>query len=498
MAIARQMSSMPPGPNTVRTWLLHRRYAVPTAMIDAATGCRLSGDWQGACAAAHVTPDIDLRAVEREHGAQVAAMIEDDLRHLAPDLLRWHEPLDRHYSWSASSEPVPMTRLAGGAGLHLVQGARQGHRRPFRLRVGVSRGAPLIDRHLWDVRQAPLLHTLCGPEPVGTDAVCPHTTGRQREAAAAAGIDATALAEPTSQYSLAGYPLVWSRLVPAALALLARHRSDAGMVDLGEGWLDLRARPTVIATPELRDRPPNVPLLQLSDWQEPLDAELVRHGLLDPDALHPLVHAGLLPGRTQTRRPWVPPVPAVVTIDCGGRTHRLAARDGRWHPLDHEPGHVARETVLAALGGPIDGCADALLHWQAGGQGLRMLPPPVQHLHDELWMRVHHGDTDGVLRLLDAGLPPAVERNGATLMHALRSLDHARVLPRLLALGLDVNARTRSGATPLHTALAHPEAGTDLIAALLRAGADPRATNDQGERPAELSRNPSTIALLDG
>jgi ankyrin repeat protein len=140
-----------------------------------------------------------------------------------------------------------------------------------------------------------------------------------------------------------------------------------------------------------------------------------------------------------------------------------------------------------------------LLRWRTGtGQGPWLLPPPVQDLHDDLWLRVLYGDTDGVLRLLDAGFPLAVERNGATLMHALRSLDHSRVLPRLLALGLDVNARTRAGATPLHTALAYPEAGTDLIAALLHAGADPRATDSRGERPADLSRNPSTIALLEG
>jgi hypothetical protein len=379
-----------------------------------------------------------------------------------------------------------MTRVAGDAGLLLEQGPGNGPRRPFRLRFGggVSPTAPLIDRHLWDVRAAPGLHALCGPEPVRAGAVCAHTTGRQREAAAAAGIDATALAEPRSQFSLAAYPLVWSRLVPAARALLARVGSRAEMVALGEDWLDLRDRPTIIPTPPLRDRPPHVPLLQLWDWQEPLDAELVRHGLIDPDALYPLVHDGLLPGRSRTRPPYVPPVPAVVPVDCAGRTHRLAARDGGWEALDHDAGHLAREAVLAALGGPMTGCAEALLCWREGRRiGRAPLPPPMQDLHDELWQRVQYGDTDGVLRLLDEGFPPAAGQAGTTLLHALRSLDHPRALPRLLAHGLDINAGSTTGDTPLHAAQGDPV----LVRALLAAGADPRAVNGRGEPPAGLA-----------
>ncbi|MEV4141332.1 hypothetical protein AB0J72_55355 [Dactylosporangium sp. NPDC049742] len=489
------MSAMPPSAQTVRTWLRHRRFGVPPAVIEAATERRLTGDWRRACTAAYVTPDIDLRAVEREHGREVAAAVEDDLRHLAPDLLRWHEPLHGHHPWPAASRPVPMTRLAGGLGILLVQGPRSGGRRRFQLRFdgGVSPAAELIDRHLWDVRRASGLRALCGPEPVGTEAVCPHTTGRQREAAAAAGIDAAGLAEPRSDFSLASYPLVWSRLVPAARALLDRRGSRAGAVDLGEGWLDLSEQPTVVAGPP----PRNAPLLQVSDWQEPLDAELVRHGLIDPDALHPLVHDALLPGRSRSRQRYGPPVPAVVPVRCGGRVHRLAARDGQWHPLDHDPSDLTREEALAALGGPAEGCADVLLSWRTGRRRDAGLPPPVQDLHDELWQRVAYGDTDGVLRLLGDGFPPAADRGGVTLLHALGSLDHPRLLPRLLALGLDVNARTIVGETPLHAAARSPSDGAaDLVGALLRAGADPRAVNDRGQRPADLASDPAAVALL--
>lgn len=69
-------------------WRRIRRYAVPGWMIEQATGRRLAGDWRGACAAAGVDVTFDLAEVARVHGRPVASALEDDLRHLAPDLLR--------------------------------------------------------------------------------------------------------------------------------------------------------------------------------------------------------------------------------------------------------------------------------------------------------------------------------------------------------------------------------------------------------------------------
>ncbi|WP_116245800.1 ankyrin repeat domain-containing protein [Nocardiopsis sp. FIRDI 009] len=69
-----------------------RRYAVPGWMIERATERRLAGDWRGACAAAGVDVAFDLAGVANEHGSAFAAALADDLRHLAPDLLRWHLP----------------------------------------------------------------------------------------------------------------------------------------------------------------------------------------------------------------------------------------------------------------------------------------------------------------------------------------------------------------------------------------------------------------------
>ncbi|GAA3232286.1 ankyrin repeat domain-containing protein [Dactylosporangium siamense] len=61
-------------------------------MIERATARRLAGDWRGACAAAAVDVDFDLAAIREVHGAETAARVEDELRHLVPDLLRWHLP----------------------------------------------------------------------------------------------------------------------------------------------------------------------------------------------------------------------------------------------------------------------------------------------------------------------------------------------------------------------------------------------------------------------
>ncbi|NUP41538.1 MAG: hypothetical protein HOY76_32050, partial [Streptomyces sp.] len=73
-------------------WQRVREFAVPPSMIETATTRRLVGDWAGACAAAGLDVDLNLRSVARSHGRELAAQVRADLRRLAPDLLRWHMP----------------------------------------------------------------------------------------------------------------------------------------------------------------------------------------------------------------------------------------------------------------------------------------------------------------------------------------------------------------------------------------------------------------------
>lgn len=159
-------------------------------MIETATARRSAGDWAGACAAAGVDVDLDLRFLARSRGRELAARIRADLRHLAPDLLRWHLPriapdgllrpgltvtLAR-YDTAACDDPhaVPpvhpvhpvhlVARTApawadGGQRISLAlwDGSRSGHG-PW----GDPRHGPRPDRrfrldlhrHLWDARRA--------------------------------------------------------------------------------------------------------------------------------------------------------------------------------------------------------------------------------------------------------------------------------------------------------------------------------------------------------
>ncbi|MGO4456959.1 ankyrin repeat domain-containing protein [Streptomyces sp. M-16] len=74
------------------SWLRVRRYAVPAWMIEQATRHRLAGDWRAACAAASVEIGFDPAALASRYGTAVADAVAEDLRHFAPDLLRWHLP----------------------------------------------------------------------------------------------------------------------------------------------------------------------------------------------------------------------------------------------------------------------------------------------------------------------------------------------------------------------------------------------------------------------
>ncbi|WP_238007328.1 hypothetical protein KZZ52_02340 [Dactylosporangium sp. AC04546] len=65
---------------------------VPAWMVEHATSRRLAGDWRGACTAAFVNAQIDLADIARRDGVEMASAVENELRHLVPDLLRWHLP----------------------------------------------------------------------------------------------------------------------------------------------------------------------------------------------------------------------------------------------------------------------------------------------------------------------------------------------------------------------------------------------------------------------
>ncbi|MCO6010412.1 hypothetical protein NE236_36175 [Actinoallomurus purpureus] len=164
-----------------------RRYAVPRWMIEQATEHRLAGDWRGACAAANVDVTFDLADISGEHGDAVAAELEDDLLHLAPDLLRWHLPrLDRGRTTLVPDQVIVLARPGGRADTPalFVGTPRWMAHGPQRLTLHFGRAraeAVFLEtdvtycafwrnvvqdwsaaRHLWDVRHAGELRERCG------------------------------------------------------------------------------------------------------------------------------------------------------------------------------------------------------------------------------------------------------------------------------------------------------------------------------------------------
>jgi hypothetical protein len=97
------------------SWWHVREFAVPASMIETATARRHAGDWAGACAAAQVDVDLDLRVIASQRGREFAALVRADLRRLAPDLLRWHLPRTVSDGLLRPGLTISLTRYAGAS-----------------------------------------------------------------------------------------------------------------------------------------------------------------------------------------------------------------------------------------------------------------------------------------------------------------------------------------------------------------------------------------------
>jgi hypothetical protein len=334
-------------------WSHVREVAVPPPMIESATARRAVGDWAGACAAAHVDVDLNLRAVGRAHGRQFAAQVRADLRHLAPDLLRWHFP---RIGPEGLLRPGLSVSLARYAAVHLVARtppawAGAGQRislalwEPSRSRAGAGmhphprpdrRFRLDLHRHLWDARRAGELRERAGP-----------VQGR--------AVD---------------------RWVPeAALLLRAEGRGD-GVVTVRLGSrrrltlnLDAPGAAVTAAPPRGRDRAWPV-LPDAATWVLP-DLELLHAGLIDGDRLHPLVAAALLPDHRPAGVARSPDGSGSSRlVECRGATHRIGVVNGVNVALDHSRDEVRREELLVALGGTALPCLRAVDEAQRQSESL--------------------------------------------------------------------------------------------------------------------------------
>ncbi|MFI1421384.1 ankyrin repeat domain-containing protein [Streptomyces sp. NPDC020731] len=521
-----------------------RRYAVPRRMIERATERRTAGDWRGACAAAGVDVDIDLPEVAEHCGGDVAVALEDDLLHLAPDLVRWHLPRVLG-GWTTldTDRTVVLARyrpVRAGEGprstpyLHLTTPAMlEGPQRiTLRFRTiadeetaGVF-GRPTEDwryaRHLWDARRTAELRERCGgtdrppffhpdgrprrtdelptADPGPADAATRaewvtllHQKGEVEAAFAAAGIELD-LTPPTGPG--------WYRADPAVL--LGRiafdhtrlEREVRRLTDEGVGDRFLAAgdwRTCVLLEPTApggrtalraravgREEAKGVPFLAEALWRRLPDLDLMRVGGVEPEHLHPLVREALFPDLRGADGPGGPPGPAVpepVRVRCRGEWHEVGFRAGGLLRMPHSDEEQRRERALRAFGGAVAGCFAVEQTW-ASGSG--RLPRALRAQRQDLFLRAQHGDTHGVLHLLDAGVDPRVrDASGRSLLHVLHLLDHEPLLPRLLAAGLDLEARDQRDRTPLFVAV-NDGGSRALVEALLAAGARTDAV-DQSE-----------------
>jgi hypothetical protein len=483
-----------------------RRYGLTRAQIAECTRLRAAGDWAGACAAAGIAADIDWSAVERPD------RVEEDLRHLVPDLLRWHvlrlgahpaRGFPRYTKMIHDTGGVIALTAEAGCGLYLVPFAAGQTR--FALRFGPLEPQWLVFglhglRELWDARHTAGLLARCGghtrlpyfapdgtrlagdgPEAVTERVVAGFRAGRGEQAWLEAGfeVDLDASAPGWYQALEGGDAPAATELAHTAWRAAARAGVAAAFVPAGPQhrlWFD-RLDPTGRVRPRLRvldtawDLDEPAVELPLSELYAPEDFWDLLLGRIAPHELHPLVAAALFPARSGATGPPDMAPPAPIRVRCGAGWHQVVFRDG---VLDgpHTAAELDRELALFALGGPPPtGCAGARLAWRGG---LRMIPRPLRDLRAELFARAAAGEADTVAALLDAGLDPHVrDGEGRSLLHLLPGLvpDAAglRLLDRLLAAGVDPSAATGRGLTPLRHARrvnAHPA----LIAALERAG----------------------------
>ncbi|MET7422636.1 hypothetical protein [Dactylosporangium sp. NPDC005555] len=521
-------------------WRRIRAESLPHAEVDAAAALRAAGDWRGAAALARCDVDVSFDAA-RFDAAAVAAL-EDDLRHLSLDLLRWHLP--RHRGGMSTLQPMVSAVLAPRAGADraplLKVRLPKSPTGPQRLRLTVATLDELeherwyvAPRYTWDVRESTGVRAAWGGSPhrmpfldperfgVGTDEAAATERTWQRlvdgDLAGAwkacgidvSGVETEALQRPSAPPTLPVGVADEARAAAAAFGVghvatlygvsltLSVDTMTAEALDVSE-YLEV---PTRILTGSV-----------------PPDLALIAAGPQHADALHPLVHQALFSGSIADHGPpakqakhdqpaeqaehdqpaeqaehdqparllrYAPGRPTQVR--CQGVWHKVAVTGGRLGLPDHDDDEQLRERALRSLGGTSSGCYAVQETWTTG---TGRLPHELAGQCRLVKHRMQHGDTGWLLDGLDRGVidPHMRDANGWSLLHLTMWVDFERVLPVLLAAGVPVDARDRVGRTPLYLAVMNG-GPPDLMRRLLAEGADPRAETVHGSWPAYVARS---------
>ncbi|MER5756056.1 hypothetical protein [Streptomyces sp. NPDC002088] len=433
------------GDSRLSLWLRVREFAVPPSMIETATTRRCAGDWSGACAAAGIDVDLNLRSVARTHGQELAAQVRADLRHLAPDLLRWHMPriapdgllrpgltvaLARYDAagrdgvcpvhlvartppaWADAGQRIS---LALWDGSHSEPGAhRHPHPHPSR-RFRLD-----LHRHLWDARRTDELRIRSGngqlpldgppltdPDPLGTVPQW-HRCAVDRWAAEAAILLHAEGRPPTGTVTV---------------RLGARHRLVLNLLANRDGVGPPALR---IATASTEDGAAALPVLpDAATWVLP-DLELIRTGSIEVDRLHPLVASALVPGHSPVRSSRIPDRAGQPRlVECRGAQHRIGLVDGVLAPLDHDPAEIRREELLVALTGTPLPCLQAI-------DEAHRRPDCLTGVRE----RLDHGDIVGALAVVEGLLGPDALLRDGPLRDELEAAAQRRITYGLFRAGL--------------------------------------------------------------
>ncbi|MFJ9820715.1 hypothetical protein ACIRU3_36685 [Streptomyces sp. NPDC101151] len=456
------------GDSRLSLWLRVREFAVPPSMIKTATARRRAGDWAGACAAAGVDVDLDLRSVARAHGRDLATRVRADLRHLAPDLLRWHMPriapdgllrpgltltLARYDGQGRGGDgPVHLVARTPPAwadagqriGLALWDGspsgtARHPHPRPSR------RYRFDLHRHLWDARRAGELRVRSGAEePVpdlGPPDLVPPGPGCAVERWAA---EAAVLlgAEGRSAGAF-------------VVRLGGRRRLVLDLVPHGDGGAAASLR-VAASLPE--GGVSGLPVLPDAATRILPDLELLRAGLLDAGRLHPLVASALVPDHVPSAAPRSPDRAGEPRlVECRGARHRIGLVDGVLAALDHLPEEIRREELLVALGGPPLPCLQAV-------DDAHRRPDCLTGVRE----RLDHGDTAGALAVVEGLLGPDALLRDGSLRDELERAAERRITYGLYRAGLVGPGRTPCDPHPNRRAVRQQRRGRPRHATVLR------------------------------
>jgi hypothetical protein len=430
-------------PPRLYLWQRVRQYAVPPSMIETATARRAVGDWAGACAAARIDVDLDLRAVRHRHGTDLTTRLRADLRRLAPDLLRWHMPRIAPDGRLRPGLTVCLARYrdCGPTPLHLVvrtppAWADAGQRMSLALWEGPGTGSPAhhphphpdrrfrldLHRHLWDAGRSGELGRRCGARqtPSGAPPVPVEDPADE-------------LTAPDSPWAVARWAAEAELLLrdggrprgAFAVRLGARHRAVFQLVAPDDSHAPtLRPLRQTLSPQEVAA----LPLLPEAAARVLPDLELLRAGLVTAERLHPLVAAALpVPASAPVGAPATEAAEAADPhrVDCRGEVHRIALRDGVLTAVDHDPDELRREELLVALGGPALPCLRAIDAVHRSPEAL----PAVRE-------RLRHGDVTGALAVVEGLLGPAAVLRDGPLRRELESAAARRVEHGLFRSGL--------------------------------------------------------------